>query len=569
MKKPDKNYDVMSIRNRILLFSVLVTLLPSFSMGWMLNNIMHATITEKIEQQLIDSASIIEREIALWYKERTYDLHVFSNSFVISENLSKYLYTRSAPKGKAGETYLFTRKIETYLSSVQKQFDDYTRLLVLDNEGAVVASSVTADVNASPPIQLPEDISEQIAATKSFTGEIHFQTETNSPLMLIGIPLFSDQYDEQIGLLAVEVRLQAILPLLEAALANTQKDIYLSGSLIHLKDGHRFLSNHGSVGTVALPKEILQLFNSPLHLQDFVDFRGVRVVGLASPIEQLHWGLIIKVNHDAVFAKVIQSRDRNILIVCSFALVIGFAAYLLARQIIKPLKTLTNGALQVANGDLNVQLPILKNDELGFTTRVFNEMVVEVQQTNAKLKQLATTDNLTKLANRKLIMENLLQQFECFHRYKTAFSILMVDLDHFKNINDTYGHQAGDTVLRQVGEIFLDALRNVDIAGRYGGEEFLIILTETDGENAAHTAERIRTMVREHSFAIGDQPQITASLGVATVLKEDANEGSLIDRADRALCQAKENGRDQIVYLADNTSTHSGKEKVVSFPCAA
>jgi diguanylate cyclase (GGDEF)-like protein len=223
----------------------------------------------------------------------------------------------------------------------------------------------------------------------------------------------------------------------------------------------------------------------------------------------------------------------------------------------------------VANGDFNVQLPILNNDELGLATRVFNEMVVEMQQSHTKLKQLATTDNLTQLANRKLILENLLQQFECFHRYKKVFSILMVDLDLFKNINDTYGHQAGDTVLRQVGEIFIDALRNVDIAGRYGGEEFLIILTETDGDNAVHTAERIRQMVRSYPFSIANQPQITASIGVATVLKEDENEGSLIDRADRALYQAKDNGRDQVVYLPRNSSTPSGKEKLISLQSAA
>ncbi len=555
----------MTIRNRILIFSVLVTLVPSFGMGWFLNNTIHATITEKTEQQLLDSSNIITREISLWFKERNYDLHVFSSSFVILENFIKYLKAEDSAEKKSSKSSVAARKIETYLSSVEKQFDNYTRLSVLDTEGAVIAASVTED--KAHPVHLPKNTAEQIAATTFFRGDIYFEKGTNSPLILLGIPLFSDQYDKHIGYLAIEARLQAILPLLNTGQANTNTDVYVSSALIDLKNGLRFLSNDNSMAPVTVSKDVLQLFNNPSHLHDFSNHRSERVVGIATPLQQLHWGLVVTVDHDAVFMKVTRSRDRNILIVCSLMLIIGFVAYLFARQIITPLATLTKGALQVADGNLDVHLPVRQNDELGFATRVFNGMVAELQRSHTQLEQLATTDSLTGIANRKLILETLVKQFDYYQRYGTEFSILMIDIDYFKKTNDTYGHQAGDTVLRQLGAIFPEILRNVDTAGRYGGEEFLVILVKTGGEKAQHTAERIRHTVQQHQFTFGsNQLQVTISIGVAKILEDDTNEGNLISRADQALYQAKANGRNQVVYMVNNSSAVTQSKKIFSLP---
>lgn len=548
MEKSKNNCGFNSIRNRILIFSVLITLIPSIGMGWFLYDAVHATITEKIEQKLVVSSSIIEREISLWFKERSHDLHVFSNSFVISENFNNSCNTKDSTNRNSPEVTLATKKIATYLTSVQQHFDDYVRLFVMDNDGTVVAVSETEGIDR--PVQLPQDLREQVADTKYFTGEVYFEEGNNSPLMVIGIPLFSKQFDKHIGLLAIEVRVRSLLPLLKSSLDNSNNDVHLTGSLINLIDGRHFLSTDNSANSVTLSDNTLELFNRPTQLQCFVDCKKTYVAGIVMPLQQLHWGLIIKVNHDDVFARVIKSRNRNILIVCSFALLIGFAAYLFAKQIITPLTALTNGAKQVADGNLDVHLPILQNDELGFATRIFNEMVAELQQNHAKLEQLATTDNLTELANRKLIMDTLVRQFEYYQRYSKEFSIMMIDVDHFKKINDTYGHLAGDAVLWQISRIFLETLRNVDTAGRYGGEEFLIVMAETEGEQARHTAERIRKAVLQHEFVFEKTSmQISISIGVAKIQAGDEDEGTLVNRADQAMYQAKKNGRNQVVYV--------------------
>lgn len=557
MEKIETNYGLMSIRNRILIFSVLVTFIPSFGMGWLLNSMIHATITEKTEQKLLYSANIIEREISLWFKQRNYDLHVFSNSFVISENLARHLNTENNIEQDISSPALYTKKIATYLNSVQKQFDDYTRLFVLDNEGIVIAASKQTDKDL--PIQLPENTTEQIADTNFFKGDVYLTEGNSSPLILIGIPLFSKEYDTYVGFLAAEVRLQGLLPLLQAALFDTKKEVHICGSLIRLKDGSHFLSTGHSTDFVMpenVSNKIAQLFDSPPHLQHFLNYHGTRVVGIAMPLTTSGWGLLITENYVDVFARVTRSRNRNILIICSFALFIGLGAYLFARQIITPLKALTNGALQVANGNLDVSLPLQKNDELGFATKMFNEMVTELKQSHAKLEQLATTDALTQLANRKQIMKSLLTHFDYYQRYATEFSILMIDIDHFKKINDTFGHLAGDAILMQIATIFKETLRNVDIAGRYGGEEFLVILAETSGEKAKHTAERIRQAVEQHIFTYEKYSlKISISVGVARILQNERNENTLVSRADQALYLAKENGRNRVVYIADPPGT--------------
>jgi len=554
MKKIAGKYGLMSIRNRLLVFSLLATLIPSFGMGWLLNNMLHTTLTEKVEQQLIASSNIIEQEIALWFKERNYDLYVFSNSFVISENFTKYLNGETNSKKEDTSTPLYIRTIETYLTSVQAQFNDFSRLFVLNNDGTVVAATDTPDKNR--PVHLPDDAARQIRTTNYLKGEVYFDERANSPLMLIGIPLFSEQYDYQVGILAIEVRLDGILSLLHAALSSTKKDSRVQGSLLRLKDGRYFLSTDNSSDHAApatISDDVLPLFDNLPSLQYFSNPQGIRVAGILTPIRQIHWGLVVTENYNDVYARAIRSRNRNILITCCLGLLIGLIAYLFARQIILPLTTLTRGAQRVSDGDLDVRLTVLKNDELGFATRIFNEMVAELQQTQTKLEELATTDALTSLANRKQIMKKLFNQFEYYQRYRTEFSVLMIDVDHFKKVNDVHGHLAGDAVLKQMAAIFLNSLRNVDSAGRYGGEEFLVIMAEPAGDKAQQAAERIRRAVNNHTFTYENSSlKVNISIGITKISNRDENEHSLISRADRALYQAKRNGRNQVVYLSDN-----------------
>lgn len=527
---------------------------------------LHTTLTENVEQQLIASSNIIEQEISLWFRERSYDLYVFSNSFVISDNFSKYLDAKTDEKKGATEAPMYIRTIETYLTSVQTQFDDFARLFVLDNDGNIAAASDTSDKDS--PVQLPIDTTKQLNSTNYFKGEVYFGEGENSPLMLIGIPLVSEQNKNQIGFLAIEVRLHGLLSILHTVLANTKQDSKVHGSLLRLKDGRQFLSTDTSADhfpPAPVSVDLLSLFDNLPSLQDFSNSKNVRVVGILTPLEQFHWGLVVAEKHKDVYARATRFRNRNILLSCCLSLLIGLIAYLFAKQILTPLTALTRGARRVANGDLNVRLPIHKNDELGFAAKVFNEMVVELQQTQTKLKELATKDSLTNLANRKQIMKNLLKQFKYYQRYRVEFSVLMIDVDHFKKINDNHGHLAGDAVLRQMAEIFLKTIRDVDAAGRYGGEEFLVLIAESAEEKAQQAAERLRRAVNKHIFIYEKNSlKVNISIGITKISPQDRDEHSLINRADQALYLAKRNGRNQVTYLPDISPATNQTTKAIS-----
>ncbi|MDD5747876.1 MAG: diguanylate cyclase [Actinomycetota bacterium] len=174
---------------------------------------------------------------------------------------------------------------------------------------------------------------------------------------------------------------------------------------------------------------------------------------------------------------------------------------------------------------------------------------------NARLyeaaRQLAITDGLTKLYNHRFFQELFEKEYKRSDRYNTIFSFIMLDIDHFKKVNDTYGHLCGDEILKGLADLIKGCLRSMDIVARYGGEEFAILLPETNGEEALQTAERMRMAVESQTF-MGDDfgLNITVSMGVATYPSPDIRGRSdLIAKADKALYEAKESGRNRVVFV--------------------
>jgi diguanylate cyclase (GGDEF)-like protein len=166
----------------------------------------------------------------------------------------------------------------------------------------------------------------------------------------------------------------------------------------------------------------------------------------------------------------------------------------------------------------------------------------------------ATHDSLTGLLNRAAIYEVLEREKSLAKRKKLPMTVIMADLDHFKSVNDTYGHAAGDAVLREITTRITSQMRAYDVAGRYGGEEFLILLPDTSKENAIIQTNRLREFVASKPVVIDDKGtalNVTASFGVATIDQPaDMNLDDLVKAADEALYQAKENGRNCVEAIS-------------------
>ncbi|OLS59553.1 GGDEF domain-containing protein [Pseudomonas putida] len=170
-----------------------------------------------------------------------------------------------------------------------------------------------------------------------------------------------------------------------------------------------------------------------------------------------------------------------------------------------------------------------------------------LQSANAQLQKLSSTDRLTGLYNRGHWEDSLKVAYARHQRHGNATSLVMFDIDHFKRINDTYGHQAGDEVIRQVAALLREYVRDTDVAGRYGGEEFGVVLSDTDKHGAVAFAERLRKAVEELEVKHeGLTIRFTISLGVADLGQPSDSHADLIAWADQALYASKKGGRNQV-----------------------
>jgi two-component system, cell cycle response regulator len=189
-------------------------------------------------------------------------------------------------------------------------------------------------------------------------------------------------------------------------------------------------------------------------------------------------------------------------------------------------------------------------ESVGFLGQVSNQsyIVLENSRLFERVRNLSIRDGVTGLYNHRHIMEMVQAEFDRVDRYQNPFSVLMIDIDHFKKVNDEHGHPAGDAVLREIAVVIEGCLRTVDSVGRYGGEEFVVLLPHTPHDEAMQTAERVRGQVAAHVFRPpqGATLQVTISVGVATAPTEAAGTAAAVIReADKALYRAKSAGRDR------------------------
>lgn len=193
----------------------------------------------------------------------------------------------------------------------------------------------------------------------------------------------------------------------------------------------------------------------------------------------------------------------------------------------------------------------VRANELAYSE--IEKQAADLQIANQTLNVLSITDKLTQLYNRAKLDESLANETNRARRYKNDFSIVILDIDHFKTINDTYGHPIGDAALIQVADILKQCARDTDIVGRWGGEEFLIILPETPAAKAHAFAEKLRQLIS--SCQLPTVGHLTASIGVAHFNPETDSPENLLERADKALYEAKYSGRNKVVFLAGNENT--------------
>jgi len=527
-----------SIKNRILALAVVATLAPSLGTAVLSYRQSREALAENLNGELRSRGSQGAREVDLWIKERQYDVRVFTGSFEVSENLDRI--RQGGPAATAART-----RLREYLVGVQGRFTDYDELLVLGSDGAAVASS------NDPPgsLTLPDEWMTRLSRGESVLGPPYWDEARARVATTLAAPIETPDA-RFLGVLAATVTFDAIGRVLTDVAPGQGGSVDLVAEDGLVIASSRELDTTPGEATVADLGSLERLASSDGTAAEVVDRTGTPVVGTLTGVPGLTWVVLTQVPTAEAYAQVAELRRSAFILVAGLLVVVGGLAFLLGTVIVRPLERLTAGAGAVAAGDLTVDLPQAGRGEVGYLTEVFNDMVgrlrrsrQELDDRNRELERLSVTDALTGLRNRRFLIEAFEQEITRSDRHERPFCVLMIDVDSFKQYNDTHGHQAGDRVLVGMGRVITDAVRDLDVAARYGGEEFIVLLPECDLDNAIMAGERVRSRLARETF---DHGAVTISVGVAEFPMHGETPSAVISAADDALYEAKRLGRNRV-----------------------
>jgi len=545
-----------SIKTRIIVFALLATIIPSVSMGWLSYVQNRKFLNEKIKQELRVVTSQASRELDLWLKDRLYDVRVFSSSYVVLENLDKIV-------GQGGahiENVVARRRLKDYLGSVREKIVDYQELMLLDLGGKIVATSS----KLATSVKLPDKWLPRAQANKHTIGQPYWDETLQAGVVVLTKPIRTAN-ERLLGVLTAKINFRTISKTLKNYAQGEIGELYLITGEGTLLVSSRPISAK-FLETKLVGRTTRKLFFGEGDPQRYYGYHGEPVVGALKRMSELDWGVVAEKERAKAYAQIVRLRNVTLVLVVGLLLFIGLGAYLLGLTLVRPLDRLTGGASKVAAGDLEVDLPVLSRSEVGYLTEVFNDMVARLRHAreelaainktlrkkNKELHELSITDSLTGLYNHKHLMETLDNEVARSKRHKHDFAVLVVDIDDFKEYNNTYGHLAGDEVISRLASVFKKSVRSCDYVARYGGEEFILVLPEIGPKDGVKAAERIRKKVVKEKFAGDGEPRgVTVSVGVASYPKDGDDPQAIIGRADAALYKAKESGRNQVVLAGE------------------
>ncbi len=439
---------------------------------------------------------------------------------------------------------------EAVLAGALEGTSPFAGLILSDARGAAVASATTAGL----PTRLMRDL-----------------RSSSAPLLLgvdgrlVASTPIRDATGNQLGTLHGIFAAEPFTAHLDAARGPEDAQLYLVDTAGHVlavsatAEATRFES---------FPDEFLQR-GPRAAVAEFRTPQSRRGIGVIARLPFLDWNVVVAQPLEAAFAPVFSVVTRVFVIDLAIILVFSFLAYEITAKIVRPLEALSEGARRISQGELEVEVPDTNtHDEIGLLTGTFNDMArrlrrnrdeldqhhrqlreqnEELQRANEVLEQLSITDGLTKLHNHRYFQESLTREIKRVSRSGDPLSILLIDIDDFKGLNDRYGHAEGDALLMRIARVLNESVRESDILARYGGEEFVVLATGTDQDGALFVAEKVRTAVAETAFVLHgsiEPLQVTISIGVAEFAGDRKR---FFHAADRALYRAKAAGKNCVM----------------------
>jgi diguanylate cyclase (GGDEF)-like protein len=542
-----------SIKNKIITFSVIATLIPSLALGLLSFRQNEELVSHNVTRELRALARNVSRELDLWVNENDQAIRAISVSSLIINSLSAMQHYTAANDAEKTEQVL-----AHFLRSVQAKLGSILELTVADATGRVIASSVSdPDIGDLSKDWLQRLQQDNWLMEGVWASSLHWNAQYQTAIFNIIVPILS--YDDAfIGTIIATLNLGAFRDSMDDTLNPTPGEVVLLS-----QTGHVLLSSTTDIPpSMAIDEAVLQKLKAkPGELMSFTGLTQPKVIGLFDVPKMLPVTVLVERDYNEIYAAWIRLRNFFLGFVSVLIIIVAAVALYIGRSIVIPLESLIGATRHIVDGDLNVRVDVKQSDEVGQLANMFNLMTDKLQQNheeimaanaamrqqNQMLEALSVTDSMTGLLNRSKLDAVLTDELARFGRNKRPFSVLMIDVDHFKTLNDNLGHIVGDEILIAVAKVLANSIRSVDFAARYGGDEFVVILTETTADAAIKTAERIRMQVAEVGNKLKEHKiVITLSIGISHSLLEDKSPTLLLARVDNALYEAKKAGRDRI-----------------------
>lgn len=437
------------------------------------------------------------------------------------------------------------KSIDAYLDLSRNSSNYFNSIILVDADGNVLNNSPAALGMEGRQIASPQ-VKEALKLKNSYLSAPFIAPSTGRMLFFMSEPLYNKDR-HYLGQLIGNVYLQDY-NILNMIFGNNEIDE--SGSYYYIVSKEGRLLYHPDISRlnddVTGNKVVAQLMQGQSGRMQAVNTQGVSMLAGYSSVPSNGWGVVVVSPADVIQQQLLVHLRKILAYTLIPFVVLLFCVFVLAHRLAKPFVVLADLVNRI--GKENIEMPELKphwNREVDLLTTAVVLAWRDIQKQTDQLTQEAMTDLLTGLMNRRALDISMSQWIAA----RVPFSVVVLDVDKFKFVNDTYGHLAGDEILRRVARILEVSIRPGDICARYGGEEFVLLLPRTKAENAYIVAERIRKTLEQTEVPL--PVKVTSSQGIAHYPVHGRTREELLGRADEALYSAKHNGRNRTVIYGE------------------
>jgi|GEM_PF-987130 len=383
----------------------------------------------------------------------------------------------------------------------------------------------------------------------------HYAPSNNQPASFLGTAIFDENHLYR-GVVVYQMPIEPLDSIMQVTAGmGSSGETYLVGQDNLMRSNSRFIQQRSILSTSVNTTTAQQALLGHSGIDIIHDYRNIKVMSAYTAIDflQTRWAMLVEIDHAEVMVPVYQLNKFLLISAIVVTLIICLLGMLLAADISKPIRAMTVMMNKLSNNDLSLNIAVeSRDDEIGEMANalvIFKENATERQQLQSQLRHLVEHDPLTGLYTRQYALDNVSALMTTARDNHQTLVVMFIDIDDFKLVNDTYGHQVGDKVITDVANNLSANVRKDDIVARIGGDEFLVLLPGVDSlQDSQQIAQNILAAIQIMLPIAGDDTKLTLSIGVAEFPDDGNTMSELMSKADQAMYRVKKRGKNSICY---------------------